>query len=204
MNHSQKTKKHISSTKHFTCSYECAGEFKSSRSFYWLSWLHKETKNQYTWSFFEIGHGNGEHDGASSCVKWALRIYQISHDVVRPKDSGEVVNWCKLHLGHEGHEQVRSVPRFFWNVEIGDVNRFMTWYCDTICGTRELHFMHSKDMGNILTIKTRKYACFCEFCIGTYGCGLDQCEKNEYVKQWKCVSYSKGSSSNSNMEINEH
>ena len=42
-------------------------------------------------------------------------------------------------------------------------------------------------MAEIFVIKTRKYACFCEVCIGAYGCRLDQCEKHVYVKQWKYV-----------------
>ena len=76
-----------------------------------------------------------------------------------------MVNWCKLHLGHEDHKQVRPVHTFFWNVEIGDVNISMDRYYDTICGTRELYFVHSKDMGGIFAIETRKCECFCEFCI---------------------------------------
>ena len=42
-------------------------------------------------------------------------------------------------------------------------------------------------MGEIFSIKMRKYACFCEFCIGADGCRLDQCEKQRYIKQWKYV-----------------
>ena len=42
-------------------------------------------------------------------------------------------------------------------------------------------------MGEIFTIELRKYACFCEFCIGIDGCILDQCESHAYVKQWKYV-----------------
>ena len=132
-------------------------------------------------------HGNGEHDGASACVKWVVRRYQMIHEAVLLKDLVEVLNLCKFNLGHKDHEQVRSMHRFLWNVEIGVVNRSMPWYCDTIYGTRELHFVLSKDMGDIFSIKMRKYASFCEFCIGTDGCGLNQCEKHGYVKQWKYV-----------------
>ena len=47
----------------------CVGQFKSARSFYLLSRLHKETCIRHTWSFFETWHGKGEHDGVGACVK---------------------------------------------------------------------------------------------------------------------------------------
>jgi hypothetical protein len=34
----------IAFTKHWIWSYGCVGKFKSAHSFYWLSWLHKETR----------------------------------------------------------------------------------------------------------------------------------------------------------------
>ena len=77
--------------------------------------------------------------------------------------------------------------RFFGDVSLGDVNRSMPWYCDTIPGTRELHSVRSKDMGDIISIQTRKYACFYEFCIDTNGLGVDHCVNDAYVKQWKYV-----------------
>jgi hypothetical protein len=42
-------------------------------------------------------------------------------------------------------------------------------------------------MGTIFAIETRKYACFCDFCINVDGCRLDQCENDGYVEQWKYV-----------------
>ena len=104
-------KKGVSFTEHWIWSDGCAGQFKSARSFYWLSHIHKEIGVRHTWSFFETGHGKGEHDGAGACVKRALRRYQMSHDATRLKSSKEVVDWCTLHLGHEGHEQERPVRR---------------------------------------------------------------------------------------------
>ena len=56
----------------------------------------------------------------------------MSHDEDRIKSLVEVVNWRKFHLGNEGNAQMRSVHRFFWNVELGGVNRSITWYCNTI------------------------------------------------------------------------
>ena len=63
----------------------------------------------------------------------------------------------------------------------------MPWYCETIPGMRELHSVRSKDMGDIFSIETRKYACFCEFCIEANGMGVDHCVNDAYVKQWKYV-----------------
>ena len=76
---------------------------------------------------------------------------------------------------------------FFWDVSLGDVNRSMPWYCETIPNMRELHLVHSKDMGDIFSIETRKYVCFCEFCIDANGLGVDHCVNDAYVKQWKYV-----------------
>ena len=102
----------VSFKEHWIWSDGCAGQFKSARSFYWLSCLHKETRIRHTWSFFETGHGKGEHDGAGACVKRALRRYQMSHSASRLKCSKEVVDWCTQNLGHQGHEQARPVRRY--------------------------------------------------------------------------------------------
>ena len=76
---------------------------------------------------------------------------------------------------------------FFGDVSLGDVNRSIPWYCETIPSMRELHSVHSKDMGDIFSIETGKCVCFCEFCIDTNGLGVDHCMNNAYVKQWKYV-----------------
>ena len=72
--------------------------------------------------------------------------------------------------------------KFSWDISIGDVNRSMPWYCETIPGMRELHSAHSKDMGGISSIETRKYVCFYEFCIDAKGLGVYYCMNNAYVK----------------------
>ena len=72
---------------------------------------------------------------------------------------------------------------FFWDVFLGDVNRSLPLYYETIPGMRELHSIHSKDMGEIFSIETRKYVCFYEFCIDANGLGVDHCMNDAYVKQ---------------------
>ena len=42
-------------------------------------------------------------------------------------------------------------------------------------------------MGDIFSIETRKYACFCEFCIDANGMGVDHFLNDAYVKQCKYV-----------------
>ena len=56
---------------------------------------------------------------------------------------------------------------------------------ETMPGTGELHSVRSKDMGAIFSIETRKYVCFCEFCIDANGLGVDHCVNDAYVKQRK-------------------
>lgn len=100
-------------TEHWIWSDGCAGQFESARSFYWLSPIHKETRVRHTWSYFEIGHGKGEHDGIGACVKRVLRRYQMNHGATRLKYSAEVVEWCTRNLGHESHEQAKLVHRLY-------------------------------------------------------------------------------------------
>ena len=75
----------------------------------------------------------------------------------------------------------------FWDVSLGIVNRSMPWYYWTILGMRELHSVHSKDMGDIFSIEMRKYACLFEFCIDANELGVDHCVNDAYAKQWKYV-----------------
>ena len=51
-------------------------------------------------------------------------------------------------------------------------NATILWYFNTIKEAWKLHSVNSKDMGEIFVIEMRKYACFCEFCIGVDGHNL--------------------------------
>ena len=59
-----------------------------------------------------MGHAKGEHDVAGAYVKRTLRRYQMSHSASRLKCLAEVVDWYTQNLGHQGHEQARSVHRY--------------------------------------------------------------------------------------------
>ena len=118
----------MSFTEHWIWSYGCAGYFKSARSFYRLSHLHKEIRIQHTWSFFETGHGKGEHDGAGACVKQALQRYQMIHSASRLKCITEVFDWYTQNLGHQGHEQARLVRRQEQQLNWNLINVFVLLY----------------------------------------------------------------------------
>ena len=104
-------KRGVTVKEHWVWSYGCVGQFKSARSFFWLSRLHKTTKIRHTWNFFETGHGKAEHDGAGACVKYALRRYQLNHSASEHANYLDVVNWCKDNLGHVLNPRMVDVHR---------------------------------------------------------------------------------------------
>ena len=77
----------------------------------------------HTWTFFEIAHGKGDHDGVGACIKHAFRIHQLTHSAARFVNSLNVVYWCKENLIHEFNE--RTIPmRRYVNVSLR-LNLFM-------------------------------------------------------------------------------
>ena len=58
--------------RHWIWSDGCAGQFKNARVFQWLFLLHIKYNVPHLWSYFETGHGKGEHDGAGACIQTAL------------------------------------------------------------------------------------------------------------------------------------
>ena len=80
---------------HWIWSDGCVGQFKSSRSFFWLCRLHKAMNIKHCWNFFETRHWKVEHDGAGAWVKRALRRWQMNHSSRRFHSAAEVVQWCK-------------------------------------------------------------------------------------------------------------
>lgn len=49
----------IQMTQHWIWSYNCTGQFKNARMFYWMNMTHRKTNIQHVWIFFEVGHGKG-------------------------------------------------------------------------------------------------------------------------------------------------
>ena len=50
------SRRKITFKEHWVWSDGCGGQFKSARSFLWLSRLHRNTDVRHTWIFFEMGH----------------------------------------------------------------------------------------------------------------------------------------------------
>ena len=106
--------------RHIIWSNNCTGQFKNSRMFYWLCRMHVERGVPHIWSFFEFGHGKGEHDGAGACVKRALVKEQLKISAAELLDARSII-------GGTLHSVVR---RFFWLDEEGSIGDRS--YCATM------------------------------------------------------------------------
>ena len=147
---------------HLIWSDNCTGQFKNARMFYWLCRVHKENNIQHIWSFFEAGHGKGEHDGASACVKRALAREKLKfEDFVKFRDARAIIDWCNTKLSKRTSES-SIIQRFFWLVEENYI--FSRQDCETINGSVKWHLFKSSN-ANTWTIWTRELACFFPICI---------------------------------------
>ena len=84
--------RHIIWSDNYTC------QFKNAHMFYWLHKMHVERGLPHIWSFFEFGHGKGEHHGAGTCVKTTLVQEQFKISAVELLDARSIVDWCSLAL----------------------------------------------------------------------------------------------------------
>ena len=163
----------------------CGAEIKSARQFLWLWHWHRATSVSVMWSFFDTGHGKGEHDGAGACVKRALPRYQLQHDSVRLRDVQHVSDWCREHIGTSAASSFRrrdagEVSRWFWTVSSSVIASIQSFDCRTVKGTQQLHSILSSDHPDP-TIYTWELSCFCGRCmVGHWGHCLD----TEWVSCW--------------------
>ena len=82
------------------------------------------------WSFFEAGHGKGEHDGAGACVKRALSREQLKfEEKAKFKNAHEIVEWCNKYLYTRSSEKSTN-KCFFCLVE--EKNILSRYDCDII------------------------------------------------------------------------
>ena len=168
---------------HWVWSDGCAGQFKSARSFFWLCRLHRNIKIRHTWSFFESGHGKGEHDGAGACIKRALRRYQMRFDADMMRDAKSVVDWCTHNLCQDPNDRSdKFVRRFFWHIT--DIDREHAYTCKTVPGTRSLHSIRSTDHTDWV-LHIRDHACYCAYCTGNEF--QDPCVNIQqgFVEEWR-------------------
>ena len=163
-------------TQHWIWLDNCTRQFKNARMFYWLSRTHRQTNIQHVWSFFEAGHGKGEHDGAGACVKRALSREQLKfEEKAKLKNAHEIVEWCNKYL-YTGSSQNSTIKRFFYLVEENNIPSRCD--CDTISGSAKWHSFRSSDC-NTWIIWTRELACFCQFCLAGE---WEECENTEWVE----------------------
>ena len=177
----------IQMDQHWIWSDGCAGQFKNSRVFQWLTTLHKKYNVPHIWNYFETGHGKGEHDGAGACIKTALRREEMRF-TTNPhiRDAQSIVQWCSATMSNRTKEQRTStgtghVVRNFWHVV--DIDRSCSYTCNTVQGTRGFHSVRSSN-NPLFEIWTRKLACFCDPCSNG---NWDECESNDWVDGWDRV-----------------
>ena len=126
----------ITMGRHLIWSDNCTGQFKNARMFYWLSRMHVERGVPHIWSFFEAGHGKGEHDGAGACVKRSLVKERLKISGEKFSDARSIVDWCSSALS-QGGTLDSTVRRFFWLVEEGTVGGRLD--CHTIKDSSKMH-----------------------------------------------------------------
>ena len=62
--------------------------------------FHKRHKVPHIWNYFETRHGKGEHDGAGTCIKTALRSQEMKFTTISLiRDAKTIVAWCSLVMG---------------------------------------------------------------------------------------------------------
>ena len=92
----------IAMNRHIIWLDNCTGQFKNSHMFYWLCRMHVERGVLHIWSFFESGHGKGEHDGVGACVKRALVKEKMKISAVELLDACTIADWCTSALSEGG------------------------------------------------------------------------------------------------------
>jgi hypothetical protein len=83
----------------------------------------KKLKVPHICNYFESGHGKGEHDGASACIKRVLRRKEMKFIATSLiQDVKSIVEWCSSTMGdgtgtHEDQSHMKGhVHRYFWEV----------------------------------------------------------------------------------------
>ena len=87
----------------------------------------------HIWNYFEIGHGKGEHDGASACIKTALQREEMKFTGARLRDVASIVKWCASVMGEQATRKqlVQRICR-----EVKKLDRSNTHQVNTVHGNR--------------------------------------------------------------------
>ena len=101
---------------HWIWSDGCAGQFKNSRVFQWMSMLHKTYNVPHIWNYFETKQNKGEHYGVVSYIKTTLQREEMrftkKHHI---KYVESIVQWCFATMSDRTKVVGRPV-RNFWHV----------------------------------------------------------------------------------------
>jgi hypothetical protein len=80
----------------------CVGQFKSARSWFFISRYHNSTIIQssqldakMTWNYFASGHGKGEVDGSGGLLKRKLWKEQLKPNGMKFQNAHEVVSYLR-------------------------------------------------------------------------------------------------------------
>jgi hypothetical protein len=76
--------------------------------------------------------------------------------------------------------------RFFWYVEIENINRSISYDASTIPGTQKMHSVKTKHFQNGFAFDRRNDSCFCSIFIEDIE-SIDICQNGNsgYVKAWR-------------------
>lgn len=113
--------RYIRYNQYVICLENCTSQFKNARIFYRLSRMHVRIGVHHFWNFSEVGHGKGEHNGASACVKRVLAREELKYEGgAKLIDETTIVQWCNstMRPGNQGNS---TISRYFWLMRNFDV-----------------------------------------------------------------------------------
>ena len=92
---------------------------------------------QHFWNFIEVGHGKGEHNGVTTCVKKALSREELKYENGTILENAEtIVQWCNSTMGL-GNIGKYMVSRYFWLIHEPNIENLQD--CCTLIGSSEMN-----------------------------------------------------------------
>ncbi len=105
----------------------CASQFKSARSWFFISRYHNETicseltsGCEMTWNYFATGHNKGEVDGIRALLKQDLKKEQLKPNGMKIQNAHDTATFLKVESNkfHAFHLVARKVVnKYFWEVK---------------------------------------------------------------------------------------
>jgi hypothetical protein len=94
------------------------------------------------WNFSAIGHGKGEIDEVKALLKIEVQKEQIKPQGQKLQNAKEICKFLIVEINkyHVAHPKARrEINKFFWNVNIGEVDKSKSFDCETVCGNYGMH-----------------------------------------------------------------